>query len=65
MLDRFPQAVIKKVVKNQYTIFEIRAFDNGMMRWVLSQGSLVEIISPTSFKEKIIAELTQIQQNYL
>lgn len=65
MLDRFPQAVIKKVVKNQYTIFEIRTFDNGMMRWVLSQGSLVEIISPTSFKEKIIAELTQIQQNYL
>ncbi|RGI28292.1 WYL domain-containing protein [Melissococcus sp. OM08-11BH] len=60
VLDCFPQAVIKKIVKNQYTIFEIRAFNNGMILWVLSQGFLVEIISPTSFKKKIIDELKQM-----
>lgn len=65
VLDRFPHATVVTVdSKNSRTQFKVRAYENGMMNWVLSQGANVEVISPISFKESIKQEILNMQKRY-
>lgn len=65
VLDRFPTAqLIKKDYKNNSFPIEIEVVGDGILMWLLSQGSKVKVISPNSLKMKHINELKRMLDNY-
>ena len=65
-LDRFPNAEIikEKITVDDYSIIQVEAYDNGAMKWFLSQGQNVEIIEPLSLVRKMQAEIESMLSHY-
>lgn len=65
VLDRFPtaQLIKKDYINNCFTV-EIEVTGDGILMWLLSQGSRVKVLSPTDLKEKHIDEVKNIIENY-
>lgn len=65
VLDRFPTAqLLKKDYVNNRFLVEIEVIGDGVMMWLLSQGSRVKIISPQSIKASYLEEINKINQLY-
>ncbi|WP_217972115.1 helix-turn-helix transcriptional regulator [Staphylococcus xylosus] len=65
VIDRFPTAaLIKKDYENNRFVVEIEVVGDGILMWLLSQGSKVKILSPLSLKEKYIEEIKRMQSYY-
>ncbi|KRL53523.1 helix-turn-helix transcriptional regulator [Furfurilactobacillus rossiae] len=57
-LDRFPNAIIKaRYPEKDSVLIEAEAYDAEAKMWLLSQGNLVKVISPISFKKIIVREI--------
>ncbi|MDT3994578.1 WYL domain-containing protein [Mammaliicoccus fleurettii] len=65
VLDRFPTAkLIKKDFKeNKFTV-EVEVVGDGIVMWLLSQGSRVKVLSPKALKDKYIEEIRNISSYY-
>ena len=63
ILDRLPNA---KLIERSgiSVIITAKAFENGFIRWVLSQGKAVEVLEPLDFREKIKNEVIDILTIY-
>ncbi|WP_210128909.1 WYL domain-containing protein [Staphylococcus sp. GDX8P102P-2] len=65
VLDRFPTAkLLKKDYKNNQFEVEIEVIGDGVIMWLLSQGSKVKILSPQSIKKQYIEEIKKITRLY-
>lgn len=65
VIDRFPTAkLIKKNYENNRFVVEIEVIGDGIIMWLLSQGSKVKILSPLSIKEKYVGEIQKIGSYY-
>lgn len=65
VMDRFPtvKLIHSDYHNNRFTV-EIEVMGDGILMWLLSQGSKVKVIEPQSLKEKYIKELQfMIEQN--
>lgn len=60
ILDRLPTARVTQQYDNEYTI-EAEVYGKGVIMWLLSQGSKVEVLRPESMRE----EMKQILQDML
>ncbi|WP_125764019.1 helix-turn-helix transcriptional regulator [Levilactobacillus mulengensis] len=64
-LDRFPTAkVIKRCPDEGAVLIEAIAFDRGAKMWLLSQGALVQVQSPSDFVADMRAELQRTLDRY-
>ncbi|PNZ38640.1 helix-turn-helix transcriptional regulator [Mammaliicoccus vitulinus] len=65
VLDRFPTAkLLKKDFKeNKFTV-EVEVIGDGIVMWLLSQGSRVKVLSPKSIKDKYLEEINKIMGYY-
>lgn len=63
IMDRLPNArVIEK--DQEYSIIEAKVFGDGFIRWVLSQGSSVEILEPIEYRKEIREQAINILNIY-
>ena len=60
ILDRLPTARVIEQYDNECTI-EAEVFGKGVIMWLLSQGSKVEVLRPESMRE----EMTQVLHDML
>ncbi len=52
VLDRLPTARVKEKTENG-TIIEAEVFGEGIMMWLLSQGDTIEVLRPSSLRQKM------------
>ncbi|GEP83621.1 Uncharacterised protein [Staphylococcus piscifermentans] len=65
VMDRFPTAkLLKKDYENNRFEVEIEVIGNGIVMWLLSQGSKVKVLSPQSVKELYLDELKKMIDQY-
>ncbi|KOR12558.1 hypothetical protein AMC75_08750 [Staphylococcus carnosus] len=65
VMDRFPTAkLLKKDYENNHFEVEIEVIGNGIIMWLLSQGSKVKVLSPQSVKELYLEELKKMIDQY-
>lgn len=62
-LDKLPTARVIQTHQDSVVI-EAIAFDRGVLMWLLSQGSLVKVLSPIHFQQKIKKELMAMLAHY-
>ncbi len=63
LLDRLPTAKILSQTKEGY-IIEAEVYGKGIMMWLLSQGSRVEVLKPKSLREEMKQTLTEMLGKY-
>lgn len=65
-LDRLAHAkIIKpKAFPEDSVTIEASALDNGVMMWLLGEGSNVKVLSPPSFVTRFKAEIAKMQERY-
>lgn len=63
VLDRFPDSEIVDKQDNKY-ILKVRAKEQGLIMWILSQGSSIKVLSPESLVDKMQAELDKMRALY-
>lgn len=63
VLDRIPTAEIVGHDGSK-TIFKADVFDNGIMKWLLSQGEFLEVIEPQGLREKMIDSVKRLSLIY-
>lgn len=63
ILDRIPSARIISS-KNEDYLIEAEVFGKGILMWLLSQGSSVEVIKPKKLREEMIRTIQEILKNY-
>lgn len=63
VLDRFPTAEVLQKLDHGWLI-EAEVYGKGCLMWLLSQGEHVEVISPSSIREKLIATLRSMSARY-
>ena len=63
ILDRLPTAVIKKQEEDGYLI-EAEVYGKGIIMWLLSQGSKVEVLGPKSLREEMRKSLQEVLERY-
>ncbi len=63
ILDRIPTAEIVESSEAGY-IIEAEVFGRGILMWLLSQGSAVEIIKPASLREEMKQMIQNMLKNY-
>ena len=63
ILDRIPTAEIVESSDAGY-IIEAEVFGRGILMWLLSQGSAVEIIKPASLREEMKQMIQNMLKNY-
>lgn len=63
VLDRLPTARIIKEVEHG-AVIEAEVFGKGIMMWLLSQGSAVEILKPASLREEMKEKLQEMLKKY-
>lgn len=64
ILDRLPNA--KVIAKEEmHSIVTAKIFGDGFIRWVLSQGSAVEVLEPIGFREKLKKQVIDILNLYM
>lgn len=63
ILDRLPTA---KIISQEATgyIIEAEVYGNGILMWLLSQGSRVEVLKPESMREEMKKVLTEMLGKY-
>lgn len=61
VLDRLPTAKAKKLASGVYDI-EAEVCGKGIMIWLLSQGSQVEVLAPESLREEWLSEIKKMQE---
>ena len=52
ILDRLPTAKVVSKTKSEYLV-EAEVFGNGILMWLLSQGTSIEILKPLSMREEM------------
>ena len=63
ILDRLPTAEIKER-KDDTCIIEAEVFGTGILMWLLSQGSNVELLKPESLRTEMKQRITEMMENY-
>ena len=63
ILDRLPTARVIEQYDNECTI-EAEVFGKGVIMWLLSQGSKVEVIRPDSIREEMKDILIKMLELY-
>lgn len=63
ILDRIPSARILSEEKNDYLI-EAEIYGKGIIMWLLSQSTAVEIIKPTELREEMKSILQKMLEKY-
>jgi len=64
VIDRFPTAkLLKKDYKNNIFTVEIAVIGNGIIIWLLSQGSKIKVLSPASIVDLYNEEVKKIYKN--
>lgn len=63
VLDRLPTACILSQKDGEWLV-EAQVYGQGMMMWLLSQGEMIEVVSPASFREKMVEKLKKMLENY-
>ena len=64
-LDKLPDSKVIKEYDDNSVVMEATAYDTGVIMWLLSQGSNVQVLSPPSFVEKVKKEVEDMQKKYL
>ena len=64
ILDRLPTARVVESYDNDESIIEAEVYGKGIIMWLLSQGSRVEVLSPESMREEMKTELTGMLKLY-
>ncbi|MDT2600946.1 WYL domain-containing protein [Enterococcus hulanensis] len=64
-LDKLPDSKVIKEYDDNSVVIEATAYDTGVIMWLLSQGSNVQVLSPPSFVEKVKKEVEDMQKRYL
>ncbi len=64
ILDRLPTAKILSKDSSGY-IIEAEVFGQGILMWLLSQGTMVEILKPDSLRQKMKDILSQLMNIYM
>lgn len=63
ILDRLPTArVVKK--EDASTIIEAEVYGKGIVMWLLSQGSNVEVLRPESLRQEMKQKLLEMLDRY-
>lgn len=63
-MDKFPNAEIVTYCNDSSVVIEVTAQEKGVLMWLLSQGSNVQVLSPTSFVETIKSEIKKMKSRY-
>lgn len=63
VFDRLPTAILLSEEENG-CIFEAETYGRGIMMWLLSQGTNVEVLWPESFRERMKQELQDMIRKY-
>lgn len=63
ILDRLPTAKAHKEEGGGWMV-EAEVYGKGILMWLLSQGSMVEVLRPQSFREEMKQTLRKMLQNY-
>ncbi|MDT2659230.1 WYL domain-containing protein [Enterococcus hulanensis] len=63
-LDKLPDSKVIKKYEDNSVVIEATAYDTGVIMWLLSQGSNVQVLSPPSFVDKIKKEIQNMQRRY-
>ena len=64
VLDRLPTAEVKKELEDAYLI-EAEVYGTGIVMWLLSQGSRIEVLKPAKLRTQIKAQLEQMLERYI
>lgn len=63
ILDRLPTAKIVSE-KEEGSIIEAEVYGKGILMWLLSQGKMVEVLKPGSFREEMKETLLEMLKKY-
>ena len=63
ILDRLPTARIVSENKNG-TVVEAEVYGKGILMWLLSQGTAVEVLKPASLREEMKQKLQEMLMKY-
>ena len=63
ILDRLPTARITSEQKNEY-IIEAEVYGKGILMWLLSQGTSIEVLSPDSIRTEMKSLLSEMLKKY-
>ena len=63
ILDRLPTASIIERT-DRYSIMLAEVFDDGIVWWILGQGTRIEVLAPNDIKKEIITQLTKSLDRY-
>lgn len=63
ILDRLPTAKIVSK-KEEGSIIEAEVYGKGVLMWLLSQGKMVEVLKPSSFREEMKETLLEMIKKY-
>ena len=61
VMDRLPTAKAKKLAEGVYDV-TAEVSGKGIMIWLLSQGSQVEVLAPESLREEWLGEINKMQE---
>lgn len=63
ILDRLPTAqIVKQDAKG--TIFEAEVYGQGILMWLLSQGTMVEVLKPKEVRDEMKTRITEMLELY-
>lgn len=60
VLDRLPTAEVKQNSDGRYTV-KAETFGKGILMWLLSQGSKVQVLQPSELKEQWTNEINAVK----
>jgi len=63
IMDRLPTAKVVSEDEEAYLI-EAEVYGKGILMWLLSQGSMVEVIRPKELRDEMVNTLTQMLEKY-
>ncbi len=63
VLDRLPTAKVIKQTE-EWSLIEAEVYGKGIVMWLLSQSSKVEVIKPVSLREEIKQEIKAMMDRY-
>lgn len=63
ILDRLPTAKIVSE-KEEGSIIEAEVYGKGILMWLLSQGKMVEVLKPSSFRDEMKETLLEMLKKY-
>ena len=53
------------VSEGEYKIYKAKVFGEGFIKWVLSQGSNIEILEPIEVRNKLIKQIKDLNDLYM